>query len=142
MATNKVLERLAVIDLPMPAGVNIASGQPLLYGEIAPLAGVAVAAQNTSNPVYDSNSGYLGVDFEGVYNLTVVAETLASVSAGAAFKPGDKVYASGGTYDPLTGITYGFTLCNDTTGTFFGRIMQSLGAGLTATVAVILRNAC
>lgn len=142
MATNKVLERLATIDLPMPAGINIASGQPLLYGEGTPLAGVAVAAQNTAHPVYDSNSGYLTVDFEGAYNLTVVAETLSSVSAGAAFKPGDKVFASGGTYDPLTGITYGFTLCNDPNGTFFGRIMQSLGAGLTATVVVILRNAC
>ena len=141
MATNKALERLATIELPMPAGINISSGQPLLYGESAPMAGVAVAAQNTANPVYDSNSGYLTLDFEGAYNLTVVAETLGSLSAGAKFNPGDKVYASGGTYDPLTGITYGFVLCNDPNGTFFGRIMQSLAAGVTATVTVILRNA-
>ena len=142
MAANKINERLAVIQLPMPTGVNISSGQPLLYGETAALPGVAVAAQNTANPNYDSNSGYLGVDFEGVYNLTVFAGTLGSVSAGAKFNPGDKVFASGGTYDPVTGITYGFTLCQDPNGTFFGRIMQSLAAGVTASVNVILRNAC
>jgi hypothetical protein len=141
MAANKILERLATIDLLMPTGVNISSGQPLLFGETAALPGVAVAAQNTSAPTYDSASGYLGVDFEGAYNLTVVAETLGSVSAGAKFNTGDKVYASGGTYDTVSGITYGFTLCNDTTGTFFGRILQPLAAGVTATVAVLLRNA-
>jgi hypothetical protein len=142
MAANKLLERLATLDLLMPTGVNIASGQPLLYGESAALPMVATAAQNTSNPNYDSNSGYLACDCEGAYNLTVLAETLGSTSAGAAFKPGDKVYASGGTYDPVSGITYGFTLCNDTTGTFFGRILQSLAAGTSATVGVLLRNAC
>ena len=145
MAANKVLERLATIELLMPTATNISSGQPVLFGEGASgsaLAGVAVAAQNTANPNYDSNSGYLTIDFEGVYNLTVVAETLGSISAGAAFRAGDKVFASGGTYDPISGITTGFVLCNDTNGVFFGRIMQPLAAGVTATVPVILRNAC
>lgn len=142
MAANKLLERLATLDLLMPSGVNISSGQPLLFGETAALPCVATAAQNTSNPNYDSNSGYLAVDCEGAYSLTVVAETLGSVSAGAAFKCGDKVYYSGGTYDPTSGITYGGVLCNDTNGTFFGRILQPLAAGVTATVGVMLRNAC
>ena len=142
MAANKCLERLATIDLLMPTGVNISSGQPLLLGETAALPGVAVAAQNTSDPPYDSNTAYLGVDFEGAYNLTVVAETLGSTSAGAKFNTGDKVFASGGTYDPVSGITYGFTLCADPNGTFFGRILQPLAAGVTAIVPVLLRNAC
>jgi Uncharacterized conserved protein (DUF2190) len=142
MAANKGAERFATFSLLMPTGVNISSGQPLLLGETGAMAGVAAEAQNTSNPVYDNNTGYLTVDFEGVYFLTVVAETLGTVSAGAAFKTGDKVYASGGTYDPTSGITYGFTLCNDSGGDFFGRILQPLAAGVTAIVPVLLRNAC
>ena len=142
MAANKLFERLATLDLLMPTGVNISSGQPLMLGESGALPGVAVAAQNTSDPPYDQNVPYLGVDFEGAYNLTVVAETLGSASAGASFKTGDKVYASGGTYDPVSGITYGFTLCADPLGVFFGRILQPLAAGTTAIVPVLLRNAC
>jgi hypothetical protein len=142
MALNELLARFSPQNLLMPSGVNISSGQPLLFGETAALPCVAQAAQNTSNPNYDSNSGYLTVACEGAHTLTVVAETLGSLSAGAAFKIGDKVFASGGTYDPVSGITYGFVLCNDTTGVFFGRILQSLAAGVTASVGVLLRNAC
>ncbi len=147
MATNKLAERMSSFSLLMPtsAGVpiNVSSGQPLLFGDGTHYAaGVAVEAENTSDPVYDNNTGYLTVDFEGVYSLTVVAETLGSVSAGAKFNAGDAVYASGGTYDPVSGITYGFTLCNDKNGSFFGLIMQPLAAGVTATVVVLLKNAC
>jgi hypothetical protein len=142
MATNKLAERLATFSLLMPAAQNISSGQPLLLGESAGLPMVATEAQNTTNPPYDNNTGYLTCDCEGVYALTVQAETLGSVSAGAAFLTGDKVYASGGTYDKTSGITYGFVLCNDPNGVFFGRIMQPLAAGLIQTCPVLLRNAC
>jgi hypothetical protein len=141
MATNKAAERYATLTLLMPAGINISSGQPLILGENFVSSGVAVEAQNTSNPPYDNNTGYLTVDFEGVYQLTVVAEDLASLSAGAAFKTGDIVYASGGTYDPVSGIYYGFTLCNDPAGVMFGQILQPLAAGITAIVPVLLANA-
>ena len=141
MATNKEAERYSQFTLLMPTGVNIASGQPLILGETYCSAGVAQDAQNTSNPNYDSNSGYLSVDVEGVYNLTVVAETLGSASAGAAFKTGDAVFASGGTFDPISGILYGFTLCNDPNGVLFGQILQPLAAGTSATVPVLLANA-
>lgn len=150
MATNKCIERFATLDLLMPIGVAIASGQPLLFGvggetdAVNPMAGVACEAQTTNNstgPTYDNNSGYLTVDFEGAYNLTVVAETLASVSAGAAVNIGDPIYASGGTFDPVSRITYGFTLCVDKTGAFFGRAMAPLVAGTTGVIPIVLRNA-
>jgi hypothetical protein len=147
MAANKVLERYSQITLLMPTGVNLASGQPVLFGEAGTGnshygVGVLQEAQNTSLPPYDPNTGYLSVDFEGAYNLTVEATTSPSPSAGAAIKTGDAIFASGGTYDPVSGITYGFTLCKDTTAPFFGLAMQPLAAGTTAVIPVLLKNAC
>lgn len=144
MAANKAAERYASFSLLMPLTTAISSGQPLLLGRTYVSAGVATEAQTaslTTGPPYDNNTGYLTVDFEGVYNLTVVAETLGSLSAGAAFNTGDMVFASGGTYDTVSGITYGFTLCNDPNGDPFGQILQPLAAGVTATVPVLLKNA-
>ena len=149
-ATNKSFERLATFGLLMPVvggnPINVSSGQPLLFGKgqtgaLNPMAGVAVEAENSTNPPYDNNSGRLTVDFEGVYALTVVAETLGSASAGAAINPGDAVFASGGTFDAVSGITYGFTLSKDATGTFFGRSLDALAAGTTGVIRIILRNA-
>jgi hypothetical protein len=149
MATNKCLERFATLDLLMPVNVAIASGAPLLFGvggetnAVNPMAGVAAEAQTASNstgPPYDNNSGYLTVDFEGAYNLTVLAETLASVSAGATINVGDPIYASGGTFDPVSRITYGFTLCADKTGAFFGRALAPLAAGTTGIIPIMLKN--
>lgn len=140
--TNKVLERFATLNLQMPAAINIASGALILLGRgTHVMAGVAAEAQNTTNPVYDSNTGYLTIDFEGAFNLSVHATTLGSPSAGAQIRIGDAVYADGGTYDPLTGITYGSTLSADTTGTFVGLALQPIAAGLTATITVQLKNA-
>lgn len=140
MAANKAAERFSSFTLAMPTGINIASGQPLMLGNKYTAAGVTIDAQNTSNPPYDANNGFLGVDFEGAFFLTVVAETLGSVSAGANIRVGDAVYASGGTYDPTTGITYGFTLCADTTGDLFGIALQAVTAGSTAIIPVLLKN--
>ena len=146
MATNKIAERLATFTVLMPvvAGVpiNVSSGQPLILGEgthVVPC--VAVEAENSTLPPYDSNTGYVTVDCEGAYNLTVVAETLGSVSAGAAINTWDAIYASGGTYDKVSGVYYGFTLCRDLNGVYFGLAMQPLAAGVTATIPVLLKNA-
>jgi hypothetical protein len=149
MAANKAAERFATFSLLMPTGVAIASGQPLILGRTQAglthyAAGVAIEAQPstlTGNVPYDNESGYLTVDFEGAYNLTVVAETLGSPSAGAAINTGDAIYASGGTYDPVSGISYGFTLCKDTTGDFFGLALAPVAAGTTQVIAVLLKNA-
>ena len=68
--TNKSLERWATLVLQMPTGINISSGEVLLLGRGTHVAaGVAATAQNTTNPVYDSDSGYVTVDFEGAFNL-------------------------------------------------------------------------
>ena len=95
MAANKKAERFATFTMAVPSAVNISSGQPLSFGHGTHVAAcVAIEAQNTTDPTSDPNSGYLTLDFEGVYNLTVVAETLGSVSAGAAVNVGDPLYLS------------------------------------------------
>ena len=149
MATNKNQERLSCIQLQMPTGVAIASGVLVLFGRSQtsatnPMAGVTQDAQPASfNPLvpYDSNSGYLTVDFEGVYNLSVSAFASKSPSAGAQIRPGDAIYADGGTFDVNTGITYNNSLDCDSNGTFVGRALDGIAAGQTATIRVVLRNA-
>lgn len=143
MAANKLIERLATLQLLMPTGVNIASGAALIFGKGAhALPVVAAEAQSTTNPTFDSNTGYLTVDAEGAYNLPVLAETLGTPSAGAAVLPGDALYYAGGTFDPVTQITYGGTICKDTTGDFFGIALMAVPAGTTAVIGVLLRNSC
>lgn len=143
MATNKFNERFAAFQVTAPASVTIASGAPLLFGHgTHAVPCVAAEAVATTNPPYDSNSGYMTVDPEGIWNLTVQATAQKSPSAGAAINPGDAVYYDGGTFDITSGISYGGTLDVDTTGTFFGISLDSLAAGLTGTLRILLRNSC
>jgi len=140
--TNKYLERFATLNLQLPAGISIATGVVVLLGRgTHVMGGVTATAQNTSLPVYDSGTGFITVDFEGAFNLSVEAQTQGSPSAGAQIRIGDAVYADGGTYDVLTGITYGSKLSADTTGTFVGIALAPIAAGLTATIPVLLKNA-
>lgn len=144
MATNKVYERLATFQVKVPAATTIASGQPLIFGRgTHVMCCVAVEPQTNVAPIptYDSGSGYITVDADGVYSLPVSATTQGSPSAGAAIQPGDAIYADGGVYDPTTGLTTGIKLDVDTGGTFFGLSMDALAAGLTANLRVILKNA-
>ena len=141
--TNKSFERFAVFQVLAPASTNIASGALLLFGHgthATPC--VACEAQNTTNPPYDSNSGYISVDPEGAFNLTVIARTQSSPSAGSAINRGDAVYADGGTYDITSGITTGSTLDADSNGTFVGLALDPLAAGTTGTIRVLLKNSC
>lgn len=129
----------------MPLNTAIASGEVLLFGDGTHImVGVAAEAQTaslTTGPPYDNNSGYLTVDFNGVFNVPVIAETLGSVSAGAAINLGDAIYASGGTYDPVSGITYGVTLCRDVLGAFVGISLAKMAAGTSATIPVQFKSA-
>ncbi len=141
--TNKSLERFAAFQVLAPASTNIASGALLLFGHgthVIPC--VAAEAQNTTNPPYDSNSGYITVDPEGAFNLVVIARTQSSPSAGAAINRGDPVFADAGTFDVTSGITYGSTLDADSAGTFVGLALDPLAAGTTGTIRVMLRNSC
>lgn len=151
MATNKVYERLATLELGVPqsagANVSISSGAPVLFGKTQstygkPMSGVAAESTTgspASNP-QDANVPFFTVDFEGVYNLTCSATTLESPSAGAAINPGDLVFYTEGTYDINTGVTYGGYLTVDTTGVPFGRSMDALAAGQTGVLRIILAN--
>ncbi len=143
MATNKNQERMSVIQLLQPVGVAITSGQLLIFGESYTCAGVAQESQVASGapPAYDSGSGYIAVDFEGVYNLSVQGFAAASPTVPAAIKRGDPVFASGGTYDPVSGVTYGVTLDADKTGNFVGLALDPVAAGATTTIRVLLKNA-
>ena len=150
MATNKIYERLATLELGVPqsAGNNVAitSGAPVLFGTTVTagkaLAAVSVEATGASPSVNPQNENvpFFTADFEGVYSLTCSATTLESPSAGAAINTGDMVYYTEGTYDKNTGVTYGGYLTVDTTGVPFGRSMDALAAGQTGSLRIILAN--
>lgn len=140
--TNKSLERFSTIQLALPSGVSIVSGNPYIFGKgTKTIVGVAAESQTaTSIPVQDSGTGYWTLDIEGAFNLTVSATTQGSPSAGAQINPGDAIYADGGTYDSTTGVTSGVKLDVDTNGTFFGIALDKLAAGTTGTIRVLLKN--
>ena len=140
--TNKAQERYSQLQLLAPASVNINSGDVLIFGKgTKAVVGVAATAQNTTLPTYDSNSGYITVDCEGVFNLSVKGTTQSSPSAGAAINRGDAVYADGGAFDATSGITTGSTLDGDSAGTFVGIALDPVAAGVTTKIRVLLKNA-
>ncbi len=142
MAINKAFEQPLKITLTAPANVTITSGEPLLFGRgTHQIPGVAIDAQISTNPPYNSADGLIGIDFAGGVFVSVHASTLASASAGAAIAVGDPIFLSGGTFDVATGITYGGTLCVDTTAEYFGLAMAAIAAGQVATIPVLLKNA-
>lgn len=142
MATNKAFEQPIKLTLAAPAGITITSGEPILFGRgTHAIPGVAIEAQISTNPPYDPNSGFLGFDFSGGVFVSVTASALASPSAGSAIAVGDPLYLAGGTFDKLTGITYGGTVCTDATADFYGLAMVAIAAGQTATIPVLLKNA-
>ena len=141
MATNQNVERFDTFQLLAPAGVNIASGALLIFGRgTHAMACVAQEAQNTTNPPYDSNDGYITVKATGAVNLSVHGNVSSSPSAGGAINRGDPVFADGGTFDLTSGITTGSTLDADSNGTFVGIAQDPVAAGATTTIRVILRN--
>lgn len=69
---------------------------------------------------YQSNVGGATCYFDGAYAVSVTAKSSLSPSVGHAIKPGDPIYASGGTLDATTNVLTGFTLCADSSGTLWG----------------------
>lgn len=144
MPINKVRERMTGINLLMPSAAVINSGDVLLFGSGTHIiVGIANSGQNltTKPPWLTPNEGYLSLDTEGAFALTVIAQVSKSPSAGAAIIPGMSLYADGGTYDPVTGITYNNTVDADANGTFIGISEGSLAAGTTGTINVTLKGA-
>ena len=137
MAANKARERLTGIELKMPAAATINPGDVLLFGPAAgpALAGIANDGQNlTTKPPYYSNSGYLTLDTEGAFNLSVSA-------VATAIAPGTLIYAHPGTTDATTGISYGNTLNNTAaSGILVGIAETGLASGTSGTVRVSLKD--
>ncbi len=144
MAINQAYEQFNRFQFQAPSGVAIASGDVILFGHGNKIiCGVAETAQAASGtPVFDDNSGFITVQVEGAVNVAVAGFVSKSPSAGAAIKRGDAVYADGGTFDSVTGITYGLTLDADSSGSFYGLAMDPVAAGATTTIRVILKNSC
>src|SRR6185369_3984303 len=105
MAANKVLEAGTPLQVLMPAGVTLTSGQCVLFGKIA-----GVCNFTNPDPVYPNPSAQMSLDCSGGFNLTCSAVTSISPSVGSAIARGDDLYADGGTKDATSGITYGFTI--------------------------------
>lgn len=145
MAANKALERGVAVTMPVPsadnAGLGPVSGEPLMFGTgTAPGYGLAGVAQNSYTPPTGVPTGTVSVDFEGAYNLTVIAKSSLSPSTGKAINPGDKIYADGGTLDTTTGCLYGFTLdVNSSSGIYYGNSLDALTSGSSGVVRVRLK---
>src|SRR5271169_6496769 len=122
-------------------GAGPYSGDVLLFGDNEAGASLAGVAQNSYTPPTGiPNPEGVGVQFIGVFFLTVVALNQLSPGTGVAIAPGDPVYADGGTYDATTGCTYGFTLdANEATGHYFGNALDAVASGQTAIIRVRLK---
>jgi hypothetical protein len=112
--------------------VSIVSGQPILVGGVP-----GVAMDN-----YQAVSGGATVQFGGSFNLTVLGATVISPLTGKAVKPGDPVYADGGTLDGPTNVTYNFTIDANSGGVLFGHLDATSGSlvtsGQTDTAATVM----
>lgn len=146
MSVNQTDLRGMHLNLPCPAADNAGqgplSGEPLVFGRgTSPSFGLAGVSETNYTPPTGTPTGFCSVNFEGVFNLSVIAKA-STGGASLAFAPGDKVYAAGGTYDIVTGCLYGFTLNGDgTNGTYFGNTLDAIAGGVTQIVRVRLKQA-
>jgi hypothetical protein len=111
---------------------TITANQPVLIGTLP-----AVAVDTAANVVNNTPS----FDLAGSFSLTCTAKSSLSPSTNSQIKPGDKLYADGGSLDATSNMTTGFTIDKNTSGTFFGYADPSgagLAAGTTGTLTVIL----
>ena len=110
---------------------TILAGQPVLIGTIP-----AVALDN-----YQVLTGGTTFLLGGTFALTVVGQTVESPQTTHKINPGDKLYASNGTFDAVTNITYGFVIDANSANNQFGHLdpnYVSVGAGLTDTAANVI----
>jgi hypothetical protein len=145
--TNTAIERAEYIMMAVPIaannGVGPISGDFLMFGNTTDdpegnLAGVA--SNSLTPPTGIVNPEGVGVQFIGAFFLSVQALDGISPASGVAIHPGDRIYASGGTYDATTGCTYGCTLdANASTGIYIGNALDAIPSGQTATIRVRLK---
>lgn len=132
MAVNQADPRGEFLQFPVPSTVS--SGDPLLVGDMA-----VVAQESYTPPGGLTPTGYVSVALIGAWFLTVTAKSSLSPSTNSAVKPGDLIYADGGTLDSTTNVTTGFTLDKNTGGTLFGTALDALATGTTGTIRVRLK---
>jgi len=145
MAANEALPRGESFWIAAPiaanSGVGPNSGDPLVWGNAgSPSKSVALVAMTSYTPPGSlTATGNISVKRIGAYFLSVAAKSSINPGSGVAIKPGDAVYADGGTMDTTTGILYGFTInVNSTTGWFYGHAMDAISSGQTATIRVLI----
>lgn len=144
MAANENLSRAEDITMAVPAaansGVGPISGDPLIFGRgTSPGFGLAGVAETSYTPPSGVTTGNISVKFIGAFLLSVIAKDAVGGS-NLAINIGDKVYAEGGTYDPVTGCYYGFSLtANSATGIYYGNALDAIAAGSTSTIRVRLK---
>lgn len=141
--TNTALNRGEFIMMAVPtapnAGVGPNSGDPLMFGKSASVGLAGVASNSYTPPTGIANPLGIGVQFIGVFFLSVAATDGASPPSGVAINPGDKIYASGGTLDTTTGCYYGFALNTGTGGRYFGNALDAIASAQTAVIRVRLK---
>ena len=121
------------VVLPNVATFNT-PGQPILIG--AAPGGVPAFTLDS----YQSASAGCTVLFNGSFSTTIIGRSANSPLVTAAVNPGDKLYYSGGTYDPTTNITYGGVLDKNVSEVPFGSYDMSqiaIPAGTTNTAGVV-----
>lgn len=106
-------------QVTLPLAANLQAGDPILIG---------------TEPAfllddYQANVSGCTAYFNGTFFANVTGETQASPQVGSAVKPGDNLYAVGGTLDATTNVRYGFTLSKDSGGIPFGQLDPSPQAG-------------
>lgn len=138
---NTAINRAEFIQMAVPiaanAGVGPISGDLLLFGANGELAGIAESSLTPPTGVVNSDG--IGVAFIGAFFLSVAANDGASPPVGVAIHPGDKIFASGGTYDATTGCRYGCTLSTAVGGKYVGNSLDGLASGQTAVIRVRLK---
>jgi len=133
------------LNLLSPVGANSGIGplsnDPIVLGRgTSPSFGMALVCQSSYTPPTGTPSGFCSYAAWGVFNLTVQGKSSIG-GGGLAFFPGDTVYADGGTYDPLSGMLYGFTLNgNSTGGVKFGVVLDPVLSGASTIVRVRLKT--
>ena len=146
MAINQCFENFLRFELLMPTAVAINSGDLLIFGKgtkaMVGIAQTSQAASLTSGTPYNDNTGYITIQTSGAANLLVHGNVSSiRLRLESAINRGDPVFADGGIFDPVSGITRGSTLDADANGTFIGIAMDPVPAGAQTTIRVILKNA-
>ena len=123
---NQLYPDGSVIQLPAPAAVT--KGMPVLIGTMP-----AVAIDN-----YNATTGRCTFCLEGIFVLTVIAQSTQSPVSGLTLKVGDELFASG-SLDATTNITTGLTIDKTRGNAPFGNYLgsASVTSGATSTTAPV-----